>query len=140
MGINRESPAALNDRVGDSKVVQESLRESLSKDRYFVIESVIGSGRGIAKRLKDPALFKVGVKLLMNILLICRWYSITEYNLKSEQKLIKYLISTYLRFYIKVILIRIMQEKITAVKNIYPIIAPILTLMRKNMTTLFKTV
>ncbi len=34
--------------AGDSEVVQESPRESLLKDRYFV--------SGIAKRFKDPAL------------------------------------------------------------------------------------
>ena len=35
---------------GDSEVFQESPRESLFKDSYFV------SGRGIVKRFKDPAL------------------------------------------------------------------------------------
>ncbi len=46
--------AALNDQCrwfsSDSEVVQESPRESLFKDRYFV------SRRGIAKRFKDPVL------------------------------------------------------------------------------------
>ncbi len=41
--------------TGDSQVVQESPRESLFKDRYFVIERDIGSGSGIAKRFTDPA-------------------------------------------------------------------------------------
>ena len=57
-GITRESPAALND-ARDSQVVQESPRESLFKDRYFVSGRGIGSGSGIAKRLKDPALYSV---------------------------------------------------------------------------------
>ena len=39
--ITRESPHALNDDTSDSLVIQESPRESLFKDRYFV------SGRGI---------------------------------------------------------------------------------------------
>ncbi len=39
--------------AGDSEVVQESPRESLFKDLYFV--SGIGSGRGIAIRFEDPA-------------------------------------------------------------------------------------
>ncbi len=38
--------------AGDSLVVQESLRESLFKGRYFVS----GLGSGIVKRFKDPAL------------------------------------------------------------------------------------
>ena len=41
--------------AGDPEVVQESPRESLFKDRYFVSRRGIGSGRGIAKRFKDPA-------------------------------------------------------------------------------------
>ena len=41
--------------AGDSLVVQESTRESLFKDRYFVKGSGIGSVSGIAKRFKDPA-------------------------------------------------------------------------------------
>ena len=56
-GITRESPAALIDRCrwfsSDSEVVQESPRESLFKDCYFV--SGCGIGSGIAKRFKDPA-------------------------------------------------------------------------------------
>ncbi len=51
----KESPDALNDRCrwfsSDSEVVQESPRESLFKDRYFVS----GIGSGIAKRSKDLA-------------------------------------------------------------------------------------
>jgi len=39
----------------DSEVVQESPRESLFKDRYFVSGRGIGSGSGIAKLFKDPA-------------------------------------------------------------------------------------
>ena len=38
--------------ASDSEVVQESPRESLFKDRYFVS----GIGSGIAKRFKDSAL------------------------------------------------------------------------------------
>ena len=37
--------------AGESQVVQESPRESLFKDHYFVS----GIGSGIAKRFKDPA-------------------------------------------------------------------------------------
>ena len=37
-------------------MVQESPRESLFKDRYFMSGRGIGSGSGIAKRFKDPAL------------------------------------------------------------------------------------
>ena len=44
----------MND-AGDSQVVQESPRESLFKDRYFVSGCCIGSGSGIAKRFKDLA-------------------------------------------------------------------------------------
>ncbi len=39
--------------ASDSEVVQESPRESLVKDSYFVS----GIGSGIAKRFKDPVLF-----------------------------------------------------------------------------------
>ena len=53
-----ESLAALNVRCwlssSDSEVVQESTRESLFKDRYFV--SGRGIGSGIDKQFKDPAL------------------------------------------------------------------------------------
>ncbi len=38
--------------LNDSEVVQESPRQSLFKDCYFVS----GRGIGIAKRFKDPAL------------------------------------------------------------------------------------
>ena len=41
--------------AGDPQVVQESPRESLFKYRYFVSGRDIGSGSGIAKRIKDPA-------------------------------------------------------------------------------------
>ena len=41
--------------TGDSEVVQESPRESLFKDRYFVSGRGIGSGNGIAKRFIDSA-------------------------------------------------------------------------------------
>ena len=40
----------------ESVVVQESPRESLIKDSYFVSGRGIGSGSGIVKRFKDPAL------------------------------------------------------------------------------------
>ncbi len=40
----------------DPLAVQESPRESLLKDSYFVSGRVIGIGSGIAKRFKDPAL------------------------------------------------------------------------------------
>ncbi len=39
--------------AGDSQVVQESPRESLFKDCYFVS----GIGSGIAEEFKDPALY-----------------------------------------------------------------------------------
>ena len=41
--------------AGDSLVVQESPRESLFKDRYFVSRI----GNGIAKRFKDPAQYEL---------------------------------------------------------------------------------
>ncbi len=43
--------------AGDSEVIQESPRESLFKDCYFVSGRDIGSGSGITKRFKDQALF-----------------------------------------------------------------------------------
>ena len=52
----RESPAALNDRCrrfsSDSEVVQESPRESLFKDSYFVSGRGIDISSGIAERFK----------------------------------------------------------------------------------------
>ena len=43
--------------ASDSLVVQESPRELLFKDRYFVSGRGIGRGSGIVKRFKDPAQF-----------------------------------------------------------------------------------
>ena len=51
--------------AGDSLVVQESPRESLFKDHYFVSGIYSGIGSGIAKQFKDPALLKVVAKCLV---------------------------------------------------------------------------
>ena len=47
---------AANEAVGVSKVFPKPPMETLFKDRYFVSDSCIGSGSGIAKWFKDPAL------------------------------------------------------------------------------------
>ena len=47
--------------AGDSEVVQESPRESLCKDRYFVSGRDIASGSGIAKWFKDRAQYWDGI-------------------------------------------------------------------------------
>ena len=71
--ITRESPDGLNDRCrgfsSDSEVVQESPRESLFKDRYFVTGIGSGIGSGIAKRFKAPAL-----NIFHYIKDICFWH------------------------------------------------------------------
>ncbi len=75
--ITRESPDALNDQCwwysSDSEVVQESPRESLFKDRYFVRGIGISSGIGscIAKWFKDPA--KLHKVTCDEVILKVRW-------------------------------------------------------------------
>ena len=58
--------------AGDSEVVQESPRESLFKDRYFV--SWRGIGSRIAKRFKDPAQDKVIVSSGLRLLILVTTY------------------------------------------------------------------